>query len=507
MNKKFTIMLYIISSGRGWFISVFILITTVLPLSSKSQVKPISENIDWIFIIDTSKSMRGVGAENVFARVKDQVEQFVHQANEDDTIVVYTFDETTQLIRNVLIRNSLDRQDLLDGLDALKAEGDWTHTGDAVQKALDRSKLLRSKYTDLNREVAIVLFTDDKEDHNPKISSPFLSEIPVSKQGYRPFTFVIYLNKKDPPKELLDFVDKMGDRGYFKKYSTPSEIAGLRDVVLTTLPPVITVTPTALSFGTVEPGDSTSSENLKIFASRATSLKVRLESVEKNEIVLDEPKDTIRLEKGDNSVSLRLRVAPSILNVPHSGKIVFNTDEAHSQGDKNARPLSNILAIDFSVDVSRVSLTQRLLMWSGILAGIIALAWAGTYVITGEHPYESWRNYFYLEGELLIVKPHLEGLNNSISLRNEGKSKTRLSTVQGGILKEYLNHSDAELKTIHKNGEKFASINRITGNMYVQDKEVANEDLYDEDIIQIDGLTLMYRGGPERDAIGEGFYS
>src|SRR5258707_8313180 len=60
-------------------------------------------NVDWILVIDTSKSMRGAApsAQNVFEDVKDQVKQFIHMAGDDDSIAIYTFAEKPELIRSV----------------------------------------------------------------------------------------------------------------------------------------------------------------------------------------------------------------------------------------------------------------------------------------------------------------------------------------------------------------------------------------------------------------------
>ncbi len=471
----------------------------------KSQTRPTEDNIDWIFIIDTSKSMRGVGAENVFGKVKEQVKQFIHSANEGDTIVIYTFDKGSRLIRNVLIKNSLDRQDLLDGVDEIKAEGGWTQTGDAVQKALDRAKLMRAKQAkDLNREVAMVLFTDDKEDHDPKERSVYLSEVPISKTEFRPFTFVVYLNQNNPPKELLDFVDRMDDRGYFKKLSSPAEIANIRDQIFVQLPPMLRISPTALSFGQIEPGASTSKQALMISTNRVTYLKARLEGVDGASISLNEPSDVIKLEAGDNSIDFRLKAAPDISDASHGGKLVFNVDEIYSRGQekpKGSDKQSTILyTVDFSLRVARIPFYQKLMLWSAILLGATALAWGTSYMILGKHPTEAWRDHFHLEGEIIIIEPRALGTNNSISLRNENSSKINLSQLQGGILKEYLRQADAELKTIHKDDEKFVRIIQKEGNLYVQGQSVASEDLYDGDTIKVDDISLRFRGSQERAA-------
>lgn len=119
--------------------------------------------VDWIFLVDTSKSMRGVGgSQDIFGDVKESLRTFVHHANDGDSVSLYTFDRDVTPRVQLDVRK--DRSDLLDAIDRMRAEGDRTHLGAAIAKGLDRADRLKRASPDPTRTRAIVLFTDGKED-------------------------------------------------------------------------------------------------------------------------------------------------------------------------------------------------------------------------------------------------------------------------------------------------------------------------------------------------------
>jgi hypothetical protein len=109
--------------------------------------------VDWIFLVDTSKSMLKNG---VFAEVQRSLETFVGESAVGDSVAIFTFD------RGVAFRTSTtvarDRADLLKIVADLTATGDRTHLGAAIAAGLARVT------NDKDRTSAVVLFTDGKED-------------------------------------------------------------------------------------------------------------------------------------------------------------------------------------------------------------------------------------------------------------------------------------------------------------------------------------------------------
>ncbi|WP_016869637.1 MULTISPECIES: vWA domain-containing protein [Fischerella] len=103
--------------------------------------------IDWILVVDTSASMRGVGGtKNIFDQVKNSITEFVNTARLGDTITIYTFDRDVTLHANdITITSNPDRGKLKQIISAFRADGVRTHTGKAMQQALQHSARLNQR--------------------------------------------------------------------------------------------------------------------------------------------------------------------------------------------------------------------------------------------------------------------------------------------------------------------------------------------------------------------------
>lgn len=117
--------------------------------------------VDWIFLVDTSKSML---EKNVFREVKGSLDTFVSEASDGDSVSLYTFDRDVRSQGTHEIRGDGERNDLRETVRGLQAEGKRTHLGAAIAKGLERSEELMRRHKDDTRARAIVLFTDGKED-------------------------------------------------------------------------------------------------------------------------------------------------------------------------------------------------------------------------------------------------------------------------------------------------------------------------------------------------------
>ncbi|HJQ40033.1 MAG TPA: VWA domain-containing protein, partial [Thermoanaerobaculia bacterium] len=76
--------------------------------------------VDWIFLVDTSKSMRGIGAgsKGIWDDVRASLASFVHEAGERDTVTMYAFDADVRKV---------EADDLYRAIITLPAEGKRTH--------------------------------------------------------------------------------------------------------------------------------------------------------------------------------------------------------------------------------------------------------------------------------------------------------------------------------------------------------------------------------------------
>ena len=151
--------------------------------------------VDWIFLVDTSKSMRGVGGtKDIWTDVTVCIASFIRETGGEDTVAIYSFDRDVRKIEAV------SRDDLFDALLRLRAEGDRTHLGAAIAKGLDHASSLRPG-PDPTRSRAVVLFTDGREDVRG-IESPISIDANLERVGD---TFVFFVSMGEHEQQLDTF--------------------------------------------------------------------------------------------------------------------------------------------------------------------------------------------------------------------------------------------------------------------------------------------------------------
>jgi uncharacterized protein YegL len=186
--------------------------------------------VDWIFLVDTSKSMRGVGkgTKDVFGDVKASIDTFVREANDGDTVTIYTFDSDARLHSpTTVVRRS--RTDLHAVVDGLRAEGNRTHLGAAIAKGLARAASLPK---DATRSRAVVLFTDGKEDVKG-IQNPTLIAANVANVGDS-FVYFVSMGEHEPQ---LDAFASITPRTKVLKAPTVKDIRDMARRIRATIPP------------------------------------------------------------------------------------------------------------------------------------------------------------------------------------------------------------------------------------------------------------------------------
>ena len=168
-------------------IGVVVFVVAFVPLRAQTRGA-----VDWIFLVDTSQSMRGVGgSKDIFGDVKESIRTFIRSANAGDSVSIYTFDRDVQSRIYADIRGPFEREETARTVDGLRADGKRTHLGAAIAQGLERSEALLAARNDPTRQRAIVLFTDGKEDvrgiEKPTPISSNVSRVEVSK----PFIFFV----------------------------------------------------------------------------------------------------------------------------------------------------------------------------------------------------------------------------------------------------------------------------------------------------------------------------
>ncbi len=199
--------------------AVLLLVTGALSAQSLGPV-------DWVFLVDTSKSMRGVGSKDIWADVKVSLDSFVREAGEQDTLAIYSFDRGVREIQTA------SRSDLYRAILLLGAEGNRTHLGAAIAKGLERAELLRRNRSDPARRQVVVLFTDGKEDVRG-IENPVRIDSNVDRVGE---TFVYFVSMGEHEPQLDDFAAKT-ERTTVLKAPTAEAIRNIAREIRAHIPP------------------------------------------------------------------------------------------------------------------------------------------------------------------------------------------------------------------------------------------------------------------------------
>ena len=445
--------------------------------------------IDWIFLVDTSKSMRGIGgSKNIFGDVQASIATFIREASTGDSITILTFDRDVRSHGLRDIHSELDREELYAITNGLQANGNRTHLGLAIAEGLKRSKSLLQR-NDATRERAIVLFTDGKEDvlgiPNPVSIPSNLSQVAIS--GH-PWLFFVSLGEHESQ------LDVFTERTKIFKPRNANAIREAMELIRRTVkppepPPVplaLRVEPATLDFGAVHPGKSTESRQLTITSNKPAHVSVRLAPVPG--IGMPEQSGIAVAPNAPARIQVRLDVGE---DVPAGVKPVVI---------KIGR--SNVVAAN--VDITSPSRWLRIAKWAGALMVLLLVLLVAAVLYSGKTPGEllssiSDRNA--LDGELEVLAPRLSADAAFIGLPSIKARELALSSI---VPLDALAGSDARLFCRRKNGEKQMWIEATSGSLRVNDVEVPASEIYDADTIQAGAAKLRFNYiGHERRSIEE----
>ena len=185
--------------------------------------------VDWIFLVDTSKSMRGIGGtKDIFGDVKESIDTFVREANDGDTVAIYAFDRDVRLHTSTTI-DARSRVDLKAIVSDLEAEGNRTHLGAAIAEGLDRAQ---SMPPDPLRSHAVVLFTDGREDvRGIDDPTPISANVPNVGDA---FVYFVSMGEHEPQ---LDSFAAATPRTTVLKAPTAEAIRDVARKIRATIPP------------------------------------------------------------------------------------------------------------------------------------------------------------------------------------------------------------------------------------------------------------------------------
>lgn len=453
-------------------------------------------SVDWIFVLDTSASMHGAGGTaNIFGKVKEAISDFIRSAREGDTITLYTFDRDTTLRGHIRISGEIDKRDLLKVVEDVPSEGDRTYTGKAIHDALDRAIELRQRADAADRTVSIVLFTDGLEDvrglTNPITIPSNIDLVPKA----QPYIFFVSVGVQAHEPQLENFVKHpvMENRGQVIRDPGAAGIAEvaerIRKVVQAPTPPTpiqLTVSPSTLSFGQIEPGE-TSNQVIHVRSNAACRVRVVLNTSDNN-LSLSEPKDVVLLKSGEeHEIPIQLSAAD------HAGDGVFTVALILTAEPSDASSTGTVVNVPITVNVFRTPLWRRALKYLLLLLVLIGIALVVISVIKGEPPWiwvPALTEQATLQGELQIIHPRPPRVEDEfISLTQLRARKVALSSL---LANAAVDGSDAELEAAKFNGEVRINLQRTKGCVYVNKIEVANSRIYNDDVIELGGSKLLF---------------
>lgn len=121
--------------------------------------------VDYVFLVDVSKSMNGFGGSPViFPQVKERLKERIRQLGEQQTIIIQPFADGLLPGRRFTMRGEADRQAALAFVDGLRADGTNTYIYASLLSTFQDYSVFRGDRT--NRVAAVFVYTDG-EDNGP----------------------------------------------------------------------------------------------------------------------------------------------------------------------------------------------------------------------------------------------------------------------------------------------------------------------------------------------------
>lgn len=469
--------------------------------------------VDWIFVLDTSASMRGAGgASDIFDEVKRALEDFINAAEQGDSVTFYTFDRDTTPRPTVRISDDTDRRDLRNTLRGLDANGDRTYTGKAVRDALERARELWERGEAEHRRPSIVLLTDGIEDVRG-IPNPVSIPSNVQRIPGAPYIFYVSLGKEHDSR-LEEFVKGQG--GKVLRATDEEKIQQLVNAIRQPLEqPTPTPTPTPvqvnisvepinLDFGEVEPGKQTRSATLNLSSNADIVVQLSLEDRPPG-INLAEPSAPIELKAGQpTSVEVLMNVTDDAADGART--FLLTSDVRDDMGSLPSDAVIKRGRAEGRLVVRHVSLLRTLGWWFAVILFVSLVALTAYCVYAGTTPWglRSWlAARRLLEGELEVLRPRPAQPEQAfIDLGRLNSRRVALSQfVPDGAARD----DDAELETAYAKGVKSVRLRRTQGGVRVNGAEVAFADLYDGDTVELGDARLRFNWlyGQRRDETGD----
>jgi hypothetical protein len=467
-------------------------------LFAQNLTAPERGGLDWIFVIDTSASMRGAGGtQDIFDAVKRAVGEFIATAKPGDSVTIYSFDRDTQTRPTVRIADDTDKRDLMSTIVGIEAEGQRTHTGKALSDALARARELGARDDAKTRKVGIVLLTDGLEDVRGIANAVPIPETVELIPDNEPFMFFVSLGqqKETAIEEAFRNNPKLGG---FHTVEKPSReelqklAERLRPVLEAAAKPkpepiriTVQVVPSTVDFGEAEPGDE--SDKRSIEATSSHDARVHLSLAEPGEINVA-PTDPVELKASEPArIDVRLTIPEHVQEGPRALKLLLRPVAVPSDA------LVTAGALDVHVLVARQPLWLKALWWLGVVLVPLVLIVGCYSVVKGRAPWTMWRNWReqnHLEGEIEIIRPRpAPGDDTHVSLASLRTERVAISAIIPAVAAR---DSDGELFTEFRRGTKHVRFRRTRGTARLNGTDASVADLHDGHLIEVGEARIRF---------------
>ncbi|WP_448376978.1 VWA domain-containing protein [Fervidobacterium sp.] len=168
--------------------------------SGTTATSPLPDRFHYIFVLDTSGSMMGLGdgkGRVIFPKVKAELKRFIERLPRESRVTLQTFDAGPGPTRTFVLPE--EKEGLLRYVDGLEAKGSQTYLYVTLLKVLQEVERSRRP----NEAVSIYVFTDGK-DNDP---APLTMEDVVRKYKVvrGPYDWLFYISLGTPtPKEVVN---------------------------------------------------------------------------------------------------------------------------------------------------------------------------------------------------------------------------------------------------------------------------------------------------------------
>jgi hypothetical protein len=354
------------ASTQSIFILIIISIGSIAQFGSVFAQTP-KGGIDWIVVVDTSASMRGAGGtKNIFEQVKNSINEFVNTARLGDTVTIYSFDsDVTLQAQEISINSNPSRGKLKQIINDLKADGIRTHTGKAVQQAIQTSARLNQRADAIDRTVSIVFLTDGLEDvqgiPNP-VPIPQSIEL-LREQQCKPYVFFVSLGLQEHEKKLNEFANNPALCGKGQVLRDPGGLQlnklaqNIRPVLIK---PKLDVNLSTVDLPPVLPGTTTKPINIKGISNVDANVNLQIEDIDKSGIRLVSPNNLNLVANQQKLIPISLDIPANLQGGTHKLRLVLTLK------DKSTAPQF----IDLSVNIKpQLSVQPQRLDFGNVEAG------------------------------------------------------------------------------------------------------------------------------------------